>query len=168
VLVWLQAAAEEIGWRGYVLPAAMQRFGRWRGLVLQAVMWGTWYAPVVFFATLGRSGSFARCASFVLTCTLLGVLLGWLRLAAKSVGPAVTANVTLTLVGGMPYVLYGLDAGLRSTIYRPMGWLVLTAALAGLLLSRWREVVRVPKTEDARQIAGALVLLLGRRDRTLH
>jgi uncharacterized protein len=174
LLVWLQAVSEEVGWRGYVLPASMHRFGRWRGLVVHAVMWAVWYAPVVFFATLARAdgvASLLRCGSFALSCALLGVLLGWLRLASKSVAPPVTANVTLTLVAGMPYVLHGIDTGLRSAIYRPIGWLVFATALCGLLLSRWRRVVRLPDAElPSRELALRYVLAaFGRgRDRTLN
>lgn len=134
-LIWLQAVAEEVGWRGYVLSAATRRFGHARGLVLHAVLWALWYAPVVFFAThAGASGldSLARGATFAVTCVLLGVLLGWLRLAANSVAPAVTANLTLTVAAGLPYVMHGVDAGLRSAIYRPVGWLVLVAAIVAL------------------------------------
>jgi membrane protease YdiL (CAAX protease family) len=175
VLVWLQAVAEEVGWRGYVLPTAMRRFVAARGLVLHAVMWGVWYAPVVFFSAFGRmdgTASLVRCASFALTCVLLGILLGWLRLASDSVAPAVTANLTLTLLSGLPYVVHGIDAGLRSAIYRPIGWLVLATTLGALLLSRWRSVVRLPAepTNDAPPITpGVAFFLLGsRRDRTLH
>ncbi len=141
VLVWLQAFAEEIGWRGYFLPRVIERFGQWRGLVLHGVVWGVWYAPVLFFATYGSlepTGSAARSLSFLITCVLLGMVLGWLRLAANSLAPAVLANTTLTLVAGLPYVIHGADPGLRSAAFGPAGWLVLLVAVAGIARSRWQ------------------------------
>ncbi len=89
-LVVGQAFTEEIGWRGYFLPRAMERFGRWGGLVIHGAVWGLWYAPVLFFSSHGQLAwfdSIARSLGFVLSCVLLGTLLGWLRLASRSVLP---------------------------------------------------------------------------------
>ena len=147
-LVCTQAFAEEIGWRGYFLPRAMERFGRWRGLLLHGAVWGAWYAPVLFFASYGQLDLFvslSRSLGFVVTCVLLGTLFGWLRLASRSLLPVVLANTTLTLAAGLPYVIHGVDAGLRSAAFGPPGWLVLLLLLGGLLLSRWRASVQVPE-----------------------
>lgn len=147
-LVWIQTFSEEIGWRGYFLPRAMERFGQWRGLVLQGAAWGCWYAPVLFFSVYGPSlaiGSVTRSLALAVTCALLGTLFGWLRLASKSLGPVITANTTLTLIAGLPYVMNGVDAGLRSAIFGPPGWIVLAAGVGVLVCSPWRSVVRIPE-----------------------
>lgn len=148
VLVWVQAFSEEIGWRGYFLPRLMELLGSWRGLLLHGAVWGLWYAPVLFFSTYGPQaalGSAGRSLAFAVTCMLLGTLLGWLRLASRSITPVVLANAVLTLAAGLPYVLHGLDAGLRSAVYGPAGWLVLLLAIAALAVSRWRAAVRAPE-----------------------
>lgn len=146
-LVCVQAVAEEFGWRGYLLPRAMERFGRWPGLVAHGVVWGLWYAPVVFFTAYGPATgaeALGRGLGFVVTCALLGTLLGWLRLASGSLAPVVLANTTLTLAAGLPYVLHNVDAGVRSAAYHPVGWAALALAIGALLLTRWRHAVRVP------------------------
>lgn len=146
-LVWLQAFTEELGWRGYFLPRAMETCGRWTGLVLQGVLWGVWYAPVLYFASHGQGEPLAgvgRCLVFVVTCALLGTLFGWLRLASESLVPVLIANSTLTLVAGLPYVVHHIDAGLRAAVFGPAGWVVFLLVIAGLLTSRWRHAVRVP------------------------
>lgn len=159
-LVWLQAFTEEIGWRGYFLPRAMQRFGRWPGLLAHGLVWGAWYAPVVFFASYGTShgggaGSLGRSLSFVVTCGLVGTLLGWLRLASQSLGPAIVANISLTLAAGLPYAVHGLDAGLRSAAFGPAGWVLLLAAIAALVRSRFRWAVAAPPLHPAVSDAAA-------------
>ncbi len=145
-LVWVQAFAEELGWRGYFLPRAMERFGHWPGLVLHGAVWGLWYAPVLLFATAGplEFASFVRPLAFVVTCALLGTLYGWLRLASGSLAPVVVTNTTLTLAAGLPYVIHGVDPGLRSAAFGASGWLVLVVAIGALTLTRWRAVVRLP------------------------
>lgn len=130
-----QAMTEEVGWRGYFLHRATQRFGRFRGLVLQSVLWGVWYAPVIFFASYrhgGVRGAVVRGAVCVLTSALLGVLLGVLTLASRSLTPAVIANTTVTFAAGLPYVLVGIDAGVRSAVFGPAGWIVLGALVLAL------------------------------------
>lgn len=145
-LVWVQAFAEELGWRGYFLPRAMERFGHWPGLLLHGAVWGLWYAPVLLFATEGplEFGSVLRPLAFVITCALLGTLYGWLRLASGSLAPVVVTNTTLTLATGLPYVIHGVDPGLRSAAFGASGWLVLVVTISGLALTRWRSVVRLP------------------------
>jgi membrane protease YdiL (CAAX protease family) len=146
-LIWVQAFAEEVGWRGYFLPRAMERFGRWEGLVLHGAVWGLWYAPVLFFTSYGRLdslGAVEKSLGFIVTCVLLGTLFGWLRLVSKSLVPVVLANTTLTLAAGLPYVMNGVDAGLRSAAFGPPGWVVLVLAIAGLLFSKWKHAVQVP------------------------
>lgn len=147
VLICLQAFTEEVGWRGYFLARAMDCFGATRGLLLQGLVWGVWYAPVLFFASFARQAplaSLGRSVVCVVTCVLLGTLLGWLRLASKSVAPVVVANTTLTLAAGLPYVLHGLDAGLRSAVLGPAGWLPLALGLVFLARSRWAMVLQLP------------------------
>lgn len=156
VLVWAQAFTEEVAWRGYFLPRAMERFGRWGGLLLHGAVWGLWYAPVLFFSSHGQLaplGSVVRSLGFVVSCILLGTLLGWLRLASRSVVPVVLANSTLTLAAGLPYVVLGVDAGLRSAIFGPAGWLLLATTIAILIASRWRAVVQVPLLPEPVEIS---------------
>jgi membrane protease YdiL (CAAX protease family) len=167
LLVWLQAFGEEVGWRGYFMFRVMVTFGPWRGLLLQALVWGLWYAPVLFFTMYGQLevlGVVGRCLASVVTCVLWGLLFGWLRLASRSLMPVVLANTVLTLATGLPYVLYGLDAGHRSAILLPPGWLVLVPVLGVLLVSRWRSVVAIDAASAPLEApAGALHVVIVER-----
>lgn len=135
-LVWAQCLAEEVGWRGFLLTRLIQRFGALRGLFLHGVFWGLWYAPILLLASADLSRSVPRSAGFILTCCLLGVLFGWLRLRANSVLPATLANAILTLAAGLPLLIQGLDVGLRGAVYGPAGWLVMALAIAAFALGR--------------------------------
>lgn len=150
-LLWLQAFTEEVSWRGYFLPRAMERLGRWPGLLLHGAVWGAWYAPVLFFTSYGTSSSphhgadsLGKSLAFVVTCALVGTLLGWLRLASRSLVPVIVANVALTLAAGLPYVVHGIDAGLRAAVFGPAGWALCALAIAALARSRFRLAVQTP------------------------
>jgi membrane protease YdiL (CAAX protease family) len=145
LLVWLQTLAEEVGWRGYFLARMMRLLGDWPGLCLHGAVWGLWYAPTLLLANGGSGSSVLTSAGFVFTCCLLGTLLGFLRLASKSLIPATIANSVLTLVAGLPLLLRGDDPGLRGAAYGPAGWLPMIACVLVLAVSPLRRFVRSPQ-----------------------
>ncbi len=163
LLIWAQAFVEELCWRGYVLTRAMERFGPWRGLFLQGALWGAWYAPVVFFAAYGSlSGPMAlvRMLGALVSCALLGALLGWLRLATGSLVPPIVANSVLTFVAGAPHLLFGGALEARAAVLGPVGWALSAVILLLLWRSPLRGAVRVPTATPAR--------LTPTRSATLH
>jgi membrane protease YdiL (CAAX protease family) len=145
LLIWLQALAEEIGWRGYFLTHLMRQLGPWEGLLLHGLFWGLWYAPPLLFMAEASGPAPLHGVGFVLTCTLLGALLGWLRLASRSVIPTTIANAILTLSAGLPLLLQGVEVGPRGAVYGPPGWLPMALVLAALALGRCRHAVKLPE-----------------------
>jgi membrane protease YdiL (CAAX protease family) len=141
-VLWLQAVAEELAWRGYLLARLMRALGPWPGLILHGALWGLCYAPV--FVVVGGMQSLDRVAAFVVTCSLLGVILGWLRLASGSIYASAASNATLTICAGLPLVLQGASSYLVA-VFEPVGWLALLAAI-GVFASRasWRSRIVVP------------------------
>lgn len=140
VVLWLQAATEEYGWRGAPLAWATRAFGPRRGLVVHGAVWGLWYAPLFLRpGGLDREAA-AAAAGFVATCAALGVVLGWLRLRSRSLAPPVVANLVLTLAAGVPLVVDGDAAGVRDAVLRWPGWPVLAALAAVVLVWRRREL----------------------------
>lgn len=143
-VIWAQCLGEEIGWRGFFMTRLMQRLGPWRGLFLHGFIWGIWYAPIFMLGNGDLTRSALRGAGFVLTCSLLGVLLGWLRLASKSIGPTTVANAVLTISAGLPFLLQDVDIGLRGAAYGPPGWLLMAIAIAALTAGRCRAAITTP------------------------
>jgi uncharacterized protein len=163
LLIWIQSVAEEVGWRGYFLVRLMQLFGPWAGLCLHGVVWGLWYAPILLIANGGLGHSLLSSAGFVLTCCLLGTLLGWLRLASKSLVPTIVANGLLTIVAGLPILLHGGDPGLRAAPYGPPGWLPMIACIVLLATSRLRQFVELPSEMNV-ATTGTLWIFVGSRE----
>jgi membrane protease YdiL (CAAX protease family) len=142
-VLWMQACVEELAWRGYVLPRLMEVSGPWPGLFLHGVLWGACYAPV--FLVGNGDVQLGRMAGFVVTCGLLGVLLGWLRLASGSIAASATCNATLTICAGLPLVLQGVSP-LFGAVFEPAGWLPMLVLVALIVLRpSWRAAVAVPR-----------------------
>jgi membrane protease YdiL (CAAX protease family) len=174
ILIWIQALAEEVGWRGYFLPRFMEQCGPVTGLALHGLIWGLWYAPILLMAGGGAPVSKVSGGSFVVTCALLGVLFGWLRLAARSVVPPTLANSVLTLAAGLPFIVEGAEPGVRAAIYGPAGWLPLGLAVLIVLATRLRRDLQTPPIEVVGSRMKIWLVVLPRDDdepddeRTLH
>jgi len=174
-LIGGKSLGEEIGWRGFLLTRLMQRLGPWRGLCVHGVAWGVWYAPIFLLASGDPRRHALASAGFILTFSLLGVLLGWLRLSFGSIAPSAVANAVLALAAGLPFLLLGVDVGLRGSAYGPPGWVLMAVVIAVLATGKWRAAVTTPAAPPARRLPRFWVVIERRlgpgastERRTLH
>lgn len=137
----LFAFGEEFGWRGYLLPRLMARFGSWPGLWMHGAIWGLWHAPLVVLASYNYPGhpvpNGLGALEFTVFCVLLGAAFAWLRLASGSILPPTIAHGALNAIGGLPLLLLrGADAAVAGPLWSPVGWGVLGLAVALLFAIR--------------------------------
>ncbi|HEX8440946.1 CPBP family intramembrane glutamic endopeptidase [Archangium sp.] len=129
---------EEWGWRGYLLPRLLP-LGQWRALVLSGVIWGLWHAPINLLGYNYAQHRVLGVFLFTGVCVLLGILLGWMRLATGSIWPAVLAHGSINGLGAL-VLLVGhagtpIDTAKVGLTGWP-GWLVLAALVGVLVLTR--------------------------------
>jgi uncharacterized protein len=99
--------AEEIGWRGYLLPKLARSLGDRRGMALTGALHGVFHLPVVFFTPFYHPEGNRLLISvfFIAAFTVGGLLYGYLRLSSGSVWPVSLAhsahNYFWGLFGGM-------------------------------------------------------------------
>jgi membrane protease YdiL (CAAX protease family) len=43
----ITAIGEEIGWRGYLVPATLERVGIKKALIYTSIFWGVWHLPIL-------------------------------------------------------------------------------------------------------------------------
>jgi len=128
------AFGEEIGWRGFLVPA-LRRFGTWPALLMSGAVWGLWHAPIILlgynFARTDLTGVLLMTAG----CVAWGVLFGWLRLRSGSVWPAVFAHGALNAAAGLPLVLHAAgtrpDPALALSL-GASGWIACAIVAVGL------------------------------------
>ncbi|PII83705.1 hypothetical protein BMH32_06350 [Leucobacter sp. OLJS4] len=133
----LLAFGEEVGWRGWLLPA-LRPLGTWPALLGSGVIWGLWHSPLILLGyNFGRT-DWTGVAFMVLGCVAWGVFFGWLRLRSGSVWPAVVGHGALNAAAGTFMLLAASGAPLDPALVSPLGaagWIVLGAVALGLGLS---------------------------------
>ena len=85
----LSAMGEEIGWRGYMLPALTERSGMKKALIITSVFWACWHLPLLAFGDyMAGAPVWYKLPAFVLCILPVGIIVGGLTYMSNSVWPA--------------------------------------------------------------------------------
>lgn len=84
------ALGEEIGWRGFLVPALAERMSFWGVALVSGLIWFAWHIPSILLTNYNAGAPIP----FTLTCFGIGVLAAggiaaWLSLRSNSLWPAV-------------------------------------------------------------------------------
>ncbi len=149
----LFAFGEELGWRGWLLPA-LRPLGTWPALILSGVIWGAWHSPVILLGyNFGRT-DLTGVLLMIGGCVAWGILLGWLRLRSASVWPAVIAHGSLNAAAGLVLIVAATQPDMA--LAGPLGvatWIVLAPPHGRAGADR-----AVPRSARARRCSGAPAL----------
>ena len=133
------ALAEEIGWRGYMLPR-LAALGPLGAMLLVGLLHGIWHLPLIVLTPFYHPDGnlLVVVPLFLATLTLAGVFYGWLRLATGSVWPVAVAhavfNDALAALGG---VTANASPTVQEYVAGESGVLVIAGlAVVALVLSR--------------------------------
>ncbi|MCR5847259.1 MAG: CPBP family intramembrane metalloprotease [Lachnospiraceae bacterium] len=89
IISLLTAIGEEIGWRGFMLPALRQRIGVMGALAVVSIFWCLWHFPLLIFGGyMEGTPLWYQLTAFVLCIFPVGIIAGVLTLKSKSVWPA--------------------------------------------------------------------------------
>lgn len=129
----IPAFGEELGWRGWLVPA-LRPLGTWPTLLLSGAIWGFWHSPIILLGyNFGRT-DLSGVLLMIGGCVAWGILLGWLRLRSASVWPAVIAHGSLNAAAGLIVIFAAAKPDLA--LAGPLGvagWIVLAAVIAVLV-----------------------------------
>ena len=141
------AFGEELGWRGWLVPA-LRPLGTGTALLASGAIWGLWHSPIILLGyNFGRT-DISGVLFMVGGCVAWGVLLGWLRLRSASVWPAVVAHGALNASAGLVLLVAAAQPDLA--LAGPLGvatWVVLAVVDAVLALTG--QFRRQPALDDA-------------------
>ncbi len=126
------AFGEELGWRGWLVPA-LRPLGTWPSLLISGAVWGLWHSPVILLGyNFGRT-DLLGVLLMVAGCVAWGVLFGWLRLRSGSVWPSVLAHGALNAAAGLVLIVAATQPDMA--LAGPLGvatWIVLAIVVVAL------------------------------------
>ncbi len=142
---------EEWGWRGYLLPNLLP-LGQWPALIISGVIWGLWHTPIILLGYNYPTNPVLGVMMMTVFCVLVGILLGWTRLATGSVWPAVIGHGSLNAFGGV-IVLFARAGSTVDTVWATAlgltGWPLWLSVIAILVLMRRLPVADPPDTHQS-------------------
>lgn len=115
------AFGEELGWRGWLVPA-LRLLGVWPALIVSGGFWGFWHAPLILLGYNFAEPNVLGVLLMIVACILFGILLGWTRLRTGSVWPAVLAHGAFNASAGLGALVIAADSPVPSLVVAgPLG-----------------------------------------------
>lgn len=133
----IPAFGEEIGWRGWLLPA-LRPLGTWPALILSGVTWGLWHSPLILLGHNFGLFDWRGVGLMTVGCVFWGILFGWSRLRSGSVWPAVIGHGSLNAAAGLFAMVGMAGEELPLPLVNPLGvagWIAIAVSIVVLVLA---------------------------------
>lgn len=140
----VQALGEEIGWRGFLVPALYQEHSFTQTGLLSGVIWLLWHSPLILFADYNNTGAprWFGLLCFAVMVVLFSFTFAWLRLKSASLWPAVLLHASHNLFVQAIFTPLTIDTGYTAYVIDEFGiGLALALALLGYLFWRKRDIL---------------------------
>lgn len=137
----LSALGEELGWRGFLLPALTERRGRNKALLITGLFWALWHLPLLIAGDyMSGTPLWYKLPAFILCILPIGVIAGLLTYRSGSVWPAAFLHAAHN---NFDQAVFGLiTKGADKMLYvSETGFLTIICAwvLAGLAFAAFRK-----------------------------
>lgn len=132
----IPALGEEIGWRGWLLPRLLP-LGPWTAIAVSGVIWGLWHAPVILQGhNYPDAPGWLGLLAMVGFTTIIGGILGWLRLQGGSVWPAAVGHAAINASASLFVIFTQADVHYNTLQVSLLGWTgwLLPAAVVAIIV----------------------------------
>jgi len=138
VLSCATALGEEIGWRGFLAPRLVARFGFAGGSAWTGLAWALWHVPVLFWLNFaGETPRAFAMACFFTSLVAMSFVYSWLRLRSDSLWPAVLLHASHNVVITPVLTAMSVDTGVAAFAIDEFGFLLAGVSVA-MALAAWR------------------------------
>lgn len=97
---------EEFAWRGYFLQMLCEKYSKWRAVIINGIVWGIWYLPLVVGMGLLYGKNYTGypvvgCVNALLYFLVLGIIYSFLTIKTHTCLPAILANACVSSMSGV-------------------------------------------------------------------
>lgn len=141
------AFGEELGWRGFLLPALLPA-GQWRAILISSAIWGIWHAPAIAQGHNYPGQPVLGIGMMVVWCLLVGVGMSWLYLKTQSPWAPALAHGSLNATAGLAMLfIRDVNVIIGGTLPSLIGWIGLGVLVLWMVVTR-RVPVELVSGED--------------------
>lgn len=135
----LSATGEEIGWRGFLVPALAERMSLARTSVVSGLIWSVWHYPLIIFASYNAgTATWYAIVCFTAMVVAMSFMLAWLRVRSGSFWPAALFHASHNLFVQGFFDVVTVDKGRTLWLTTEFGAaLAIIAAIIVLVASRF-------------------------------
>jgi membrane protease YdiL (CAAX protease family) len=134
----LLGMGEELGWRGYLLPALLRRgMPTHAAYLVSGIIWGLWHAPLIL---MGYNYPGAPVFGIFLFCgltILYTYIFGWMRLASGTAWAAALGHAAFDQTVSASGILFvpGSYNAMIATALGPVGWIPALVVVIWLIVT---------------------------------
>ena len=145
---------EEIGWRGFLGPRLVRRFGFGAGVLFTGLIWAAWHYPVLFWLNFpGEPPRPFAMACFTIMVTGLSYVYAWLRETTGSVWTAAILHGSHNAVISLVFTLLTVETGpITAYAVDEFGFML---AITSVLMAGWCGWHRARTTAPPAALADA-------------
>lgn len=145
--IQLLELGEEIGWREYLLPRQIQRYGMQKAVLFNSFLWGIAHLPLIYFgfnySTANQGAPWSNMAMMLLMCMATGVICCYVTIISGNAMYAAIVHGVVNVIGEVPVFLsLQQQSGLLGP--NPTGLI----GMAGLILCAIVLFARLSKIEN--------------------
>lgn len=148
----LSATGEELGWRGFLVPALARRLSFGRTALVSGVIWAAWHVPLIAFADYNAgTPTWYAVLCFAVMVVALSVPFAWLRLRSGSVWPAAILHASHNLFVQGFFDVVTVDTGPTRWLTGEFGAaLAITIGVTAWLFWRARDALPHGESSESR------------------
>lgn len=144
------ALGEELGWRGFLTPRLVARYGYAGGSALVGFIWAAWHVPILFWPKyLGSTPMPFAMACFFVSLIASSFVYTWLRLRSGSVWPAALLHASHNVFIPLVFTPLTIETGERTAYAVDEFGFMLAAVNVALAFVFWWRRGELPKTAAA-------------------
>lgn len=138
----IKTLGEEIGWRGYLVPALLPRLGAFRTAIVSGLIWAAWHVPLIVFADYhGHTPAWYSLSCFAVLVVADSFIFTWARIASGSIWPCVLLHSAHNAWVQAIFTPLTGDTGNTAWYIDEFGAaLAITVIIAAVMIWRWRPL----------------------------